>query len=340
MRKHTDLLRTVLATALVAAVYVPTSMYAQGGAPQTIQTAPGTKIPYNVVANQIRQPLAGNLTPQQFAARLNAGGTLSLDGPDLIIGPADFSHNSVFFLALDTLELKNHARIITNGNTLVVFVNHLISEDGSVLTFTPDNVKAAAGGAGAPGSPGVPGRLVSIHVINDLTGIVHFDLSGQSGGDGGNGAGGAAGQPGVKGNAASSGPFGCNMGGGNGSPGAQGGIGGRGGDGGAGGAGAELELFNVSTSPIPVASYTFVAKAGMGGSPGVGGPGGPGGHGGDGGDGSGFCSGGSPGPNGAPGPQGPSGVPGAVPNGGDAIVKNIDLQFILNHEIPGLTNQH
>jgi hypothetical protein len=303
---------------------------------QTIETPRGLGIPIDAIPGKVREPISGTLTKAGFEARLRAGGIVSLAGPDLIIGQPDYQQDHVVFMALDTLELKKGARIVTNGNTLILFVNHLISEDGGIVTFTQDNSNAAAGGLGSAGKPGVPGRLTSVHVIKDLTGILHTDLTGQNGGRGGNGNSGLAGQPGTKGDQSVSGVFDCAKGGGNGTAGAPGGVGGQGGDGGAGGAGGILELYNVGTAPIPVASYTFVSNGGKGGIPGTGGPGGAGGAGGDGGDGSRNCGGGHPGPDGAPGAKGPDGGIGPVPNDGNAIVKNIDLEFILTKEIPNL----
>jgi hypothetical protein len=59
---------------------------AQSTPPQTIETPEGTKLPFNLVANQIREPITGSLSSQQFAARLQAGGTLSLDDNAVSVG--------------------------------------------------------------------------------------------------------------------------------------------------------------------------------------------------------------------------------------------------------------
>jgi hypothetical protein len=300
---------------------------------QTLQTPKGMPLPLAAVANKVTEPLPGKMTTQDFQARLRAGGIVTLSGGDLTLGSPDYRNDNVVYMALDTLELRNGARIVTNGNTLILFLNHLVSEDGAIVTFNAGNGTASGGGAGTAGAPGVPGRVAAVHVIQDVKGILHVDLSGQNGGVGGNGTQGSPGQPGVKGDQSVSGMFDCSKGGGNGSPGATGGIGGTGGDGGAGGAGGLFELYNVGPAPIPTVSYSFVARAGSGGSPGIGGPGGPGGHGGDGGDGSRNCNGGHPGANGATGPNGPNGQTGPTPNAGSAVVKNLDLEFILGTEL-------
>src|SRR5208282_4563831 len=142
---------------------------------------------------------------------------------------------------------------------LILFLNHLVSEDGGIVTYTAGNDTASGGGAGMAGAPGVPGRVVAAHVIQDITGILHVNLSGQNGGVGGSGTQGGPGQNGVKGDQSASGILDCSKGGGNGRPGGNGGIGGAGGDGGAGGAGGLFELYNVGSAPIPAASYSFVA---------------------------------------------------------------------------------
>ena len=300
---------------------------------QTLQTPTGMPLPVSAIANKVTEPLPAKMTAQNFQARLRAGGIVTLSGGDLTLGSPDYHNDHIVYMALDTLELKNGARIVTNGNTLVLFLNHLVSEDGSIVTFTTGNGTASGGGPGTAGEPGVPGRVAAVHVIQSVAGILHVDLSGQNGGPGGNGISGLTGQSGVKGDQSVSGMVDCSKGGGNGSPGAGGGVGGTGGDGGAGGAGGLLELYNVGATPIPAVSYTFIARPGSGGARGTGGPGGPGGKGGDGGDGSRFCNGGSPGPNGATGQNGPDGRPGPTPNAGNAVVKNLDLEFILGTEL-------
>jgi len=326
------LVSSALVCALAACSHVP--LKAAEGKTQTVEGAKGAALPVTLISSEVRAPIESGLTPEQFRIRLASGGTVVLGGADLVIGSPNLKKNDVTFLALDSLEMKRGARIVTGGNTLVIFVNKLISEDGSIVSFKDDTRGAASGGPGGPGDSGVAGGLVSIHIVEKLTGILHVDLSGQDGGKGGDSTVlGAAGPNGSKGDQAISGTFGCSKGGGNGTPGAPGGIGGTGGDGGAAGAGGTLELFNVGGEPIPAASYTFSAKPGHGGAPGAGGPGGPGGKGGDGGDGAGFCNGGSPGANGGVGPVGAAGHPGSSEvASGNAIVKNMDLEIIRQAE--------
>lgn len=305
-----------------------------------IEVPKGTRVDFKAVPKEASAPLPAKMTTSAFAARLKEGGTFSLSGGDLVIAPPDFAKDNTFFLAVDTLELKNGARIVTNGNTVVIFANHVLSEDGGIVAFRDDERRAANGGQAEAGRPGVPGRLTSVHVIRDLTGILHVDLSGQNGGNGGPGTPGKNGSPGTKGDGAVSAalpvpPFcECKKGGGNGSPGGAGDTGSRGGDGGNGGSGGILELINIGTKPIPSTSLTFKADPGR---PGVGGPGGAGGQGGpggDGGDGGTCCNGGHPGPQGATGQSGAPGNPGVLPNAGQAIVKNLDLAFVVQHLHP------
>ena len=325
-----------LSTALVI---VCTCMAAVTAA-ENIEVPKGTKVDFATVAKEAKKALPSQMTVPEFRARLKEGGTFSLSGGDLVIAPADFSKDTTFFLALDTLEPKNGARIVTNGNTLIVFANTVVSEDGGIVAFREDERNAANGGMAQPGKPGVPGRLVSFHVIQKINGILHVDVTGQNGGVGGAGESGKPGVMGTKGDAPAWIPLPfppyceCKKGGGGGSPGSDGGTGSRGGDGGNGGSGGILELYNVGSVPIPAASYTFKADAGR---PGVGGPGGPGGAGGEGGlggDGGGCCGNGPRGAHGSPGQMGPSGSSGSLPNSGQAIVKNLDLEFLVKHLTP------
>jgi hypothetical protein len=302
---------------------------------QEIEVPPGTPLDWLVVSAEAKAPFPKEITAASLKTRLKAGGTTSLSGGDLILGPPSFSDNATLFMALDTLELRNGARIVTNGNSLILFVNKLISEDGKVIAFKENERRAANGQSpGDFGQPGVPGRLVSIHVIHDLSGILHVDLSGQGGGNGAKGATGPTGARGQKGSKAvkSDIPPECKSGGGNGLPGYPGGKGGKGGAAGNGGAGGILELYNIGTKPIPAERYTFVASAGSPGAYGAGGQGGDGGEGGDGGDGDGLCNGGSPGSKGPSGPSGDNGDPGQKPEDGKAIVKNITLQALLKEQ--------
>ena len=238
------------------------------GKRQVLQGTKGVSFPATAFAAEATAPLTVGMTADQFKARLANGGTISLDSGDYVYGQPSSDKSPVSFLALDALEMKNGARIVTGGTTLVIFVNHLVSEDGRISAFKDDTKKAAPG---APGTAGLPGGLVSIHVIQNLTGILHVDLTGQDGGDGTQGGPGTKGQDGVKGNSGvDDGVLGCKSGGGNGTNGAQGGRGQRGYDGGVGGHGGTFELYNVGAAPIPSASYTFVAASGKGGQ---GGPG-------------------------------------------------------------------
>ncbi len=253
-----------------------------------------------------------DLSKDKFAARLNNGGTVVLDGVDAVWGTPDFQNNTYTFMALDSLQLKNKARIITGGNTLVIFVNRLVSEDGEILAFSGSDRKAANGsGPGASGKPGDGGGLVSIHVVQKVDGILHVDLTGEEGGDGQPGAGGGQGSKGIQGEDADWDAINCKHGGGNGGKGGVGTKGGRGGDGGSGGQGGSLELINVGKTAIPSAAYTFNAPAPKAGIPAPGAPGGPGGPGGGGGNGGGPCGGGSPGPQGDAGPKGDDGNAGS-----------------------------
>lgn len=303
-------------------------------------TYQGLSINFNALPVEAKLPIASGITPGDFALRLKAGGTVILDGMDTTIGAASPTSKGFAFLALDRLELRHGARIITNGNTLVIFVNTLVSDNGKILSFDTGMQKAMAGapavglgGSGNPGTTGLAGGLVSIHIIQSLEGQLHVALSGQTGGDGSAGNQGQKGSPGSRGADGQDGPLGvagigwCKQGGQDGGPGGQGFAGGAGGSGGAGGDGGILELYNVGASPIPSSAYDFIANPGGGGSNGTGGPGGPGGDGGSGGSGTTYCGGGHGGSTGQTGNSGYT-IPTPPSSGarGQLIVKAITLE--------------
>lgn len=302
-------------------------------------------IPVNVsmLPSEPREAIPVTITTDEFKARLKSGGTLVLDGNQLIIGEPNFSEDKFLFLALDKLILRNGAGIVTGGNTAVIFVNELESENGAIVSFTQEKSKADTGAngsyAGAPGMPGKPGDsggFVSIHVIKSLTGILHVDLRGQDGGDGGHGAQGSKGERGQNGEDSYTGP-------GNSFPflltcvrqakaGYKGGIGmpgGNGGNGGSGGQGGIFQLINIGVAPIPQTSFTFKADPGMTGNGGNGGTGGEGGDGGSGGRGSIQCHGANSGPQGDRGQNGAQGVSGQQGAQGRAVVKNLDIEVVV-----------
>jgi hypothetical protein len=280
----------------------------------------GVTLTNDLVPVEVLAKINSDINQADFRLRLKSGGTMRLDNSTWKLGEPDFQANGLVFAALDVLELRNNSKIVTNGNTLVLFVNRFISEDGQIISFEDSLVKAkagphgqAVGEAGRPGMPGDNAGLVSIHVIEELDGIVHVNLRGQNGGDGGNGVTGAKGFTGSPGadSATAIGGFPpiprCVRDATPGSKGGTGQPGGHGGDGGVGGSGGIFQLFNIGASPISDARYTFKASAGQGGTGGKGASGGPGGDGGPGGRGSLLCHGANSGPVGDQGQKGDDG---------------------------------
>ncbi len=138
-------------------------------------------------------PLEG--TTKQFQARLKSGGTMELKDTTLVIGPEpSFATNGKTFYALDSVVLRN-STIVTNGNTVVIFCNKLVSNEGKIIAFSKRAAEDAKA-VGVAGKPGDSGGLVSIHVIQAIEGTISVDLTGQ---DGGKGAAGTTGAPGGKG---------------------------------------------------------------------------------------------------------------------------------------------
>lgn len=299
-------------------------------------TFAGFPVNLDNLPGKIRAAFPLGMTEDDFNVRLEQGGELVLDGNELKLGEPNFYANTTAFIALDSLELRNGAKIITGGNIVTIFVNKLKSNNGSIIAFKDNERKARdgsggnfPGGQGMSGAPGDGGGAVSIHVIQSFEGHLTVDLSGQAGGRGGNGAEGAAGPRGPRGHNATDGVAWCEHSGQDGHQGGTGFPGGNGGNGGAGGSGGIFYLFNIGTVPIDPSSVTFIADGGAGGEPGNGGPGGPGGPGGEGGSGSRHCSGGRAGPAGANGSYGANGVSGPKGAYGTFEKKNLSLIAML-----------
>jgi hypothetical protein len=309
---------------------------AQPTGPQEIDFGKGNPVQLTTVRAEARAPIAFN-TGQELQIRLKSGGTVVISESDLVTGDPNFGKRGLQFMALDTLELKKGARIVTGGNDFVVFANKIISEDGAIVAFTDKTRKAADFTAvGGPGAPGVSGGTVTLIAINGIEGRLRVDLSGEDGGNGATGAPGVRGQDGAKGENADWTLLNCQHDGGGGTAGANGGQGATGGPAGNGGHGGSLFLYNVSDKPVAQAFYDFVAKAGDAGEPGTGGTGGAAGLGGEGGNGGGPCHGGPRGANGNPGPQGSRGPGGKAGSQGQALVRNMDLELLIktSKEIP------
>jgi hypothetical protein len=308
----------------------------QNAGAQEIDLGKQNAVPFQVVRSEARAPINLN-SERDFEVRLKSGGTVVLSESDLTTGEPNFSKRGMQFMALDTLELRKGARIVTGGNDLVIFANKIISEDGSIVAFTEKTRKATdATQPGGAGAPGVSGGTVTLIAVNGVDGRLHVDLSGQDGGTGQKGAPGAPGAHGAKGEDASSGPLGCNHGGGGGLPGSDGQKGATGGPGGNSGSGGSFFLYNVGDKPVPTAVWEFKAIAGAPGNTGPGGDGGAGGAGGDGGNGGGFCGGGPPGASGHNGPSGEIGPEGRKGSDGNSLSKNMDMQLLIKtaKEIP------
>lgn len=296
-------------------------------------TFDGIPVTTDSMPAEARRSVPITLNENDFKARLRDGGTIELINTVWRIGEGpSYGQNTSQFFAADVLILKN-ASIVTNGNTLALFVNRLVSNNGKILSFADTDKKAATGAnatssgqAGRPGNPGDSGGAVSIHVIQELEGTIAVDLSGQEGGNGGDGAKGSRGIAGVKGDSAVSDGLWCRRGGQDGSQGGPGNPGGNAGDGGPGGQGGTLFLFQVNKD-VGEGSYSFVANGGEGGFSGQPGEGGDGGPGGEGGNGSGACGGGHGGKDGSQGSSGEKNPNrGAKGGDGNVLAKSINIE--------------
>lgn len=227
----------------------------------------------------IRTPLVSGISPDAFTIRLREGGKLEFRNATHELTGGGFGSNTYTFWGVDELILQD-SKIITNGNTLIIFCNRLSSERSSIVSFEGNATKAKAGsnaiepgGNGEPGEPGDDGGLVSIHVVGELVGHLGVYLSAQAGGNGGDGSDGAAGRHGAAGTDSRSGvswsnsipphpTYRCTRQAGRGGRGTDGNPGGVGGDGGDGGSGGILQLFNVGAAPIPAEAFEFVGTGG------------------------------------------------------------------------------
>jgi hypothetical protein len=258
----------------------------------------------------VEKRLPPGASVSELKTMLGGQPTIVLDGATLTItAPRSGSSRSI---AVKTFELRNGARIVTNGINLELDANSIASERGQIVSFA--DLERHVANKPEPGLSGRSGLNAGTVVINgalNTTDILNVFLPGQDGQGGGDGVKGTDGAAGPRGENGVDHLFDCAHGGGNGGAGAQGGTGGTGGDGGAGGNGGLLILRgDVAQQRVQIEFSARGGKGGVAGSPGEGGTGGPGGQGGSG---SVHCSGGMQGPsgkNGFPGTPGHAGTDG------------------------------
>ena len=243
-------------------------------------------------------------SPEEQTKQLQQRSSLALNGTTLVIGAP--GEGRTVTIGCNTLRMANGARIVTNGNRLVIVCLKTVFGDNSgIVSFPPSVLKAG------PGAAGLGGGSVRIASVQTFSGDLRVSLLGQDGGDGPPGVPGNAGPTGDRGANSVQGFVDCKSGGQDGKPGGQGGRGADGGVGASGGDGGELMLEAKAAKNYKHVEFRGTGgKGGAGGSPG---PGGAGGAGGQGGSGGGSCGGGNaggPGPTGAPGEQGRSGPDG------------------------------
>lgn len=288
----------LLAWLAVALFGKPAQSSQSSGTSETVSTIPGQSIQVSDLPADLLSPVQED-SPTELSRQLGQRSSLTLNGSTLTLGAP--GQGRTVTIACNTLRMVNGARIITNGNHLIlVALNARFGENAGISSFAPQTVKAA------PGSKGSDGGKVRINAVQSFSGALRISLPGQNGGDGDAGAQGIGGPQGSRGANAVKGFVDCHSGGGDGSPGGQGGKGGTGGAGGNGGDGGELILEGMAANNRSLAD--FEAPGGQAGSGGGGGAGGPGGPGGDGGSGDGPCSGGRAGGTGPAGPQGDPGL--------------------------------
>jgi hypothetical protein len=296
-----------LATAAVVA-FLANPAYAGGELTFTARSVNIAELPPSVFE---RQP--DGEVPDDW---LETRPALVLDGGTLIIGRPGAAPDVT--LHLSRLELRNGAKIITNGAIVEIDAHRISSQRGRIVSFESpdmDTTPAAPGITGRAGNAG--GRVILNGKLVD-NGVLKIDLFGQNGQAGGIGRAGPAGAPGSPGSNAADHLFDCAHGGGAGGPGQPGKDGEQGARGGRGGNGGILVLKGRLAAQVD--QVDFAALEGAGGEGGAGGPGGPGGPGGQGGHGSTYCGGGPNGPAGPAGNFGPRGPNGESGTRGQLVV--------------------
>jgi len=303
IRQFMYLTFAIAAFGIAAWVYVTVQTRPKVGEPkETLITDP--QIGPQRIPSRMMDPLP-NVTGDALTQELRDRGSLTLDSSILTLGQVG-AHVSIL-IACHTLRLQNGARIVTNGNALILQTAKLVfSGNSGIVSFAGDGKKATNGGPGGPGFPGEHGGRIVLSALLGMEGAVKIFLPGQDGGNGGQGLPGDPGSVGNRGADAVKGFLDCRSGGQDGGQGGQGGPGKTGGDGGRGGDGGEL-LVSGNLLSNTRSAISFEAPGGLGGDGGQGGLGGAGGPGGQGGSGDGPCSGGHPGPQGLPGRPGDGG---------------------------------
>jgi hypothetical protein len=245
---------------------------------------------------------------------LNSRKSLMLNGTTLTVGPVG-GHRTLTIVA-NNLSLLNGAKIITNGNNLVLIANSMdFNNSAGIVAFSSTDAKADLG------KPGADGGRVEIFATSSVSGAIHISLVGQNGGDGTPGVKGAPGARGTKGSRGVDHVLDCASGAGKGGTGATGGTGTPGAPGNQGGDGGQLVL-RAAAIPDHDSHFVFERGKSAGGSGGAGGAGGDAGPGGEGGDKSTYCGPGQGGDPGQPGSCGAPGGPGAAGKpSGDAILE-------------------
>lgn len=262
----------------------------------------------------IEKRLPTGASNAEVAAILRKQPAIVLDGAMLVITPPPIGSNRT--LATRTIELRNGARIVTNGVNFELDTLQISSDRGAILSFSDQPKARNETPSGTSGRSGQSGGTLILNGALNGNEVLTVSLMGQDGENGGTGFPGAAGAPGPRGEDGADHLVDCAHGAGNGGNGARGGGGGTGADGGAGGNGGRLILRGRLQSQR--LQIEFTAPGGKGGSGGAGGPGGSGGPGGQGGSGTTFCRGGSPGLPGQIGPTGAAGTNGI--NGHDGSI--------------------
>ena len=102
MQKHLSFFATLV-------LAIPAMLIAEGQGGKT--EFAGLPVSAALLPTEVVAPMPVSLNDRSFNTRLKTGGTIVLDGNDLILEQPNYSSSGIFFMALDRLELRNKGEL-------------------------------------------------------------------------------------------------------------------------------------------------------------------------------------------------------------------------------------
>lgn len=132
---------------------------------------------WNDITKNIETEYTNIITPTDLEARITKNGNLVLDSCRIILS---YTKNESLYLIANELSFTE-AFIETNGNTLTIICNKLISNNGSIISFNKHNMHATQNNLNAKNS-----GTVKLVILDTLIGKLNVFLDGQNGANGKN----------------------------------------------------------------------------------------------------------------------------------------------------------